>query len=88
MMFKNMLRAAMALTLIASMMGSVVTAAPTANLGDGRTTVALSSDFFTALNTLRVSVGTIGEGTLRGGAVRTIRNEPRSSRKRLERLLA
>lgn len=69
MMFKNMLRAAMALTLIASMMGSVVTAAPTANLGDGRTTVALSSDFFTALNTLRVSVGTIGEGTLRGGAV-------------------
>ncbi|MDX2029132.1 MAG: hypothetical protein SF339_00560 [Blastocatellia bacterium] len=61
-------RIALALALVGSLLSNVATAAPTANLSDGRTTVALSTEFVTALNTLRVSVGTIGEGALRGGA--------------------
>ncbi|MFN0088624.1 MAG: hypothetical protein ACKVX9_24765 [Blastocatellia bacterium] len=62
------LRAAAALALMAAMPGGAVTAAPTANLNDGRTSVALSSDFIAALGTLRLTVGTTGDGVLRSGA--------------------
>lgn len=61
-------RLATALVLVGSMMGGAVTAGPTANLGDGRTSVALSTDFVTALGTLRLSAGAIGDGALRSGA--------------------
>ncbi len=64
---KPALRITFALMLLSSFLGSTVTAAPTANLSDGRTSVTLSNDFFTALNTLGVSAGTIGAGTIRGG---------------------
>jgi hypothetical protein len=61
------LRVSLALMLLSSFLGATVSAAPTANLSDGRTSVTLSNDFFTALNTLGVAAGTIGAGTIRGG---------------------
>lgn len=52
------------------LMGSLSTstyAAPTALLTDGKTSVTLSSDFLGALVALRLSAGTVGDGTLRSG---------------------
>lgn len=57
------LAALMALTT----MVAPVSAAPSLNLGDGRTSVILSSEFLGALGALGLSAGAIGDGTLRSG---------------------
>jgi hypothetical protein len=61
------IRVAASLFLIATMFSATITAAPTENLSDGRTSVTLSNDFYAALGALGLSAGTIGAGTLRGG---------------------
>jgi hypothetical protein len=62
------IRVAASLFLIATMFTATITAAPTENLSDGKTSVTLSADFFAALGALGLSAGTVGAGTLRGGA--------------------
>lgn len=52
------------------LMGSLstsISAAPTALLTDGKTSVSLSNDFLGALVALRLSAGTVGDATLRSG---------------------
>lgn len=55
-----------ALLILGSLTPSI-SAAPTALLTDGKTTVTLSNDFLAAVVALRLSAGTTGEGTLRSG---------------------
>jgi hypothetical protein len=55
-----------ALLLMGSLSNSI-SAAPTALLTDGKTSVTLSNDFLGALVALRLSAGTVGDGTLRSG---------------------
>lgn len=57
----------MAMLLLVGSLAPMVSAAPTALLTDGKTTVTLSNDFLGALVALRLSAGTVGEGTLRSG---------------------
>ncbi|MDX2040917.1 MAG: hypothetical protein SF097_06695 [Acidobacteriota bacterium] len=57
----------MAMLLLVGSLAPTVSAAPTALLTDGKTTVTLSNDFLGALVALRLSAGTVGEGTLRSG---------------------
>jgi hypothetical protein len=61
------LRLAAAAMIALSSMINPVNAAPTVNLGDGRTAVVLSNDFINAVVALGLSVNSIGEGTLRSG---------------------
>lgn len=57
----------MAVLLLIGSLAPSISAAPTALLTDGKTTVTLSNDFLGALVALRLSAGTVGEGTLRSG---------------------
>ena len=57
----------MAALLLVGSLAPTMSAAPTALLTDGKTTVTLSNDFLAALVALRLSAGTVGEGTLRSG---------------------
>ena len=57
----------MAMLLLVGSLAPSISAAPTALLTDGKTTVTLSNDFLGALVALRLSAGTVGEGTLRSG---------------------
>lgn len=57
----------MAMLLLVGSLAPSISAAPTALLTDGKTTVTLSNDFLAALVALRLSAGTVGEGTLRSG---------------------
>lgn len=61
------LKTSIAALLILGSLSTSISAAPTALLTDGKTTVTLSNDFLAALGTLRVSAGTTGEGALRSG---------------------
>jgi len=57
----------MAVLLLVGSLAPSISAAPTALMTDGKTTVTLSNDFLGALVALRLSAGTVGEGTLRSG---------------------
>ena len=58
---------ALALMVGLAAMNGVAMAKPTLVVGDGKTTVNLSQGFLNALATLRVSAGSVGEGSLRSG---------------------
>lgn len=69
-MFKVIRSTKLSLAMVALMVTAMVApimAAPSINLGDGRTTVVLSSEFLGALGALRLSAGSVGEGSLRSG---------------------
>lgn len=69
-MFKAIRSAKVSLAMAALMVTAMVApimAAPSINLGDGRTTVVLSSEFLGALGALRLSAGSVGDGSLRSG---------------------
>ncbi|MFN0109614.1 MAG: hypothetical protein ACKVZH_12230 [Blastocatellia bacterium] len=57
----------MAMLLLVGSLAPSISATPTALLTDGKTTVTLSNDFLGALVALKLSAGTVGEGTLRSG---------------------
>lgn len=61
--FKGLVAALMVLSSLAA----PISAAPTVVLADGKTSVALSNDFFAALVALRLSAGAVGDGSLRSG---------------------
>lgn len=60
-------RGFVALLLVLGSLSTPALARPTVVLADGKTSVALSNDFFAALTALRVSAGAVGDGTLRSG---------------------
>lgn len=60
-------RTFVAALLVMGSLSTSISAAPTALLTDGKTSVTLSNEFLGALVALRLSAGTVGDGTLRSG---------------------
>ncbi len=58
---------AVAVMFVASSLPMPVSARPSLVLADGRTSISLSAEFYAGLAARSVSMGTIGEATLRGG---------------------
>jgi hypothetical protein len=61
------LKFAVAILMVVSTLSGQVLARPSLNLAGGQTTVFLSTDFFSALGALKLSAGSIGDGSVRGG---------------------